>query len=103
MREFRSSHADDRAVDVLLILPVEPGGLSLLSVLVQTPPGLVDEQHPAATLEDGPEHVHSSHLSEPGSRSTESHLEIKLCGPDCPDNWGHKPLRPHLPRNINAL
>ena len=77
MGEFRRSHADDRSVDVLLFLPVEPGGLSLVSVLVQTPPCLVCEQDPAATLEDGPEHVHSSHLSGPGSRYTEAHLEIK--------------------------
>ena len=61
MGEFLCSHADDRTVGVLLFLPVEPGCLSLVPVLGQTPPGLVEEQHPAATLEDGPEHAHSSH------------------------------------------
>ena len=60
MQEFLCSDADDGGVDVLLFLPVEPGGFILVPVLVQTAPGLVEEQHPAGALEEGPEHVHSS-------------------------------------------
>ena len=68
MREFFCSKADNRGVDVLLFLPVEAGCLSLVPVLGQTPPGLVEEQGPAGALEDSPEQVHSS--QEPGPRST---------------------------------
>ena len=78
MGEFLRPKADNWGVDVLLFLPIEAGCLSLVPVLGQTPPGLVEEQHPAGTLEDGPEQVHSSHQHQPGPLSTGDITKLQL-------------------------
>ena len=54
-----AAEADERRGDVPLTVLAYPG-VGLLQELLQTSPGLVQEQRPAGTLEESPEQVHSS-------------------------------------------
>ena len=55
--EVLAAEADERRGDVPLTVLAYPG-VGLLQELLQTSPGLVQEQHPAGQLEHGPEHIH---------------------------------------------